>query len=197
MTNQSVIDVENCSLHAPSLLDAVALVIVIVVGVALRRYGWAGGSTRTWDYASHANITINGMHIARHMMSAASPVGFGLAVVAVARVLREPLPRRQRLFLQPGIAACVAFAATLVAGAASSASWIIRGFEFHEAWLAGTSAANILFNSALSHLIFCVLAVWAYLAFCGLWMRGRNWANRMGIALGVMAVIHNLLWCVP
>src|ERR1700678_2175827 len=77
MRNQPVLDVDNGSLHAPSLFDAVALVIVVVGGVALRQYGWAGGSTRSWDYPSHAHIMIHWMHMARHVMSAASPVGFG------------------------------------------------------------------------------------------------------------------------
>jgi hypothetical protein len=184
-------------MQGPTKLDAAAIVVVIIGWVVLRQYGWAGGQHPRWDSPSRANIVINGIHKTHYVLTAATSVGFGLAVVGFARVLREPLPRRRSLFLQPGIAACVAFAAALIAGAASSASWIIRGFEFHEAWLAGTSATNILFNSALSHLIFCVLAVWAYLAFCGLWTRGRNWVNRMGIALGVMAVIQTLLWCLP
>ncbi len=40
-----------------------------------------------------------------NVLNVATPAGFGLAVVAFARVLREPARCRRRLFLQPGGAA--------------------------------------------------------------------------------------------
>jgi hypothetical protein len=143
-------------------------------------------------------MIVDGMHKARHFLNAATPVGFGLALVAFAWVFREPLPRRRRLFLQPGVSACVAFVAALLAGTANGAMWTIRWLEFHEQWLAGShTTTNALFSSAQSDLPFCIVAVWVFLALGGLWTRGRNWINRLGIALGIMAVVHRLLWCLP
>ena len=197
MTHRSAFDLEDRGQLALSLREAAVLVVVVIGSVALRQYGWAGESTGRWDSRSDANIIIDGLHKARHLLNAATPIGFGLAVAAFARMLREPLPRRKHLFLQPGGAACVALVAALLAGAANSAAWAVRRFEFHEPWLAGSSTTNILFSSAQSHLTFCVLAVWAFLAFSGLWTRGRNWINRLGITLGILAVVHSLLWCLP
>jgi hypothetical protein len=143
-------------------------------------------------------MIVDGMHKARHFLNAATPVGFGLALVALAWVFREPLPRRRRLFLQPGVSACVAFVAALLAGTANGAMWTIRWLEFHEQWLAGSRVTtNVLFSSAQSYLPFCIVAAWVFLALGGLWTQGRNWINRLGIALGVMAVVHSLLWCLP
>ena len=178
----------------PSMLDALALVVVGIGGVALSQYDWA--STRTRHFASDPNILINGLNNACNVLNAATPAGFGLAVVAFARVQRERGPQRGRLFFQPGVAACVAFVAALIAGAIGSAVWAVRRFEFHNQWLAG-AATNIFFNLAQYHLSFCVLGVWAFLGFGGLWTQGRNWVNWLGIALGVMGVVQTLLWCLP
>jgi hypothetical protein len=186
---------EDARLRHPSALDVLALATVIVVGLVVSQYSPIGIQPRTWDFSYPGNLFLAGVHKARHALNAAAPVGFGLAVVGFARVLREPRPRRRRLFRQPGVAACAAIAAALAAGAVNTAVWVVRWLEFHEEWL--SPRASMFFTLAGRHVSDCVLGAWAFLALGGLWSPGRNWVNRLGWALGVLALVNTVLWCLP
>jgi hypothetical protein len=179
----------------PSWIDVLALVTVIVVGVALGWYSRNKLHRGTWDFVPPRNVFLSGARQARHFLDVATPVGFGLAVVGLARVLREPRSRRRLLLGQPGAAACAALVAALGAGAANTAIWTVRWFEFGEQW--ATPGAGMFFNLAARNVSYCILAAWAFLAFGGLWTHGRNWVNWLGCALGMLAVAKTVLWCLP
>ena len=76
MTHRSAFDLEDCGQLALSLREAAVLVVVVIGSVALRQYGWAGESTGRWDSRSDANIIIDGLHKARHLLNVATPIGF-------------------------------------------------------------------------------------------------------------------------
>jgi hypothetical protein len=93
-----------------------------------------------------------------------------------------------RLFRQPGVVAA------LITAAANTTLWLVRWIELQEAL---PLPVHTLFEIAARHVSFCVLAVWAYLAFGGLWASGRNWVNWAGGTLGALAILNSVLWCLP
>jgi hypothetical protein len=187
-------DVDNAELRSPSWLDVVTLAAVVAAVVAFYQCGWVRASPR--HFPSDGNLIVDGLHEARRVLNAVMPVSFGLAIVGFVRVLREPRQLRSLLFRQPGVAACAAMVAALITAGANAALWLVRSIEFQEAWLSNGFLSMVL-EIAARHVSFCVLAVWAYLAFGGLWASGRNWVNWVGGTLGVLAILNSVLWCLP
>jgi hypothetical protein len=194
--NRRASDVDNAELRTPSWLDVVTLAAVVAAVVAFYQCGWIRALPRTRVFAPDGNLIIDGLHEARHVLGLVMPVGFALATVGFARALREPKPARRLLFRQPGVAACAAMVAALITAVANTTLWLVRSIEFQEVWLTN-GFLSILLEIALRHVSFCVLAVWAYLAFGGLWASGRNWVNWVGGTLGVLAILNSVLWCLP
>jgi hypothetical protein len=192
--NRRASDVANAELRNPSWLDLVTLAAVVAAVVAFYQCGWIRALPRTRVFAPDGNLIIDGLHETRHVLGLVMPVGFALATVGFARALREPKPARRLLFRQPGVAACAAMVAALITAVANTTLWLVRWIEFQEAL---PFPVHTLFEFAARHVSFCVLAVWAYLAFGGLWASGRNWVNWVGGTLGVLAILNSVLWCLP
>ena len=189
-------EVDNANLRMPSQLDVLTLAAVVLAGGAIYACGWT--SVLTSHFSPDESVFIVAFQKGRQIFNSALPVGFGLAIVGVARVLREPRETRPTASLQPGVAACAAMvlAALITAGAQTPRLSLVRWIEFQEqSQLSGFVTA--LWPIAASHASFSVLAVWIYLAFGGLWASGRNWVNWLGGALGVLVVLNALLWCLP
>ena len=187
-------EVDNANLRMPSRLDVLTLAAVVLAGGAIYACGWT--SVLTSHFSPDESVFIVAFQKGRQIFNSALPVGFGLAIVGVARVLREPRETRRQLFLQPGVAACAAMLAALIVASANMALSLVRWIEFQEqSQLSGFVTA--LWPIAASHASFSVLAVWIYLALGGLWASGRNWVNWLGGALGVLVVLNALLWCLP
>jgi hypothetical protein len=192
--DQRAFDVDNAELRNPSWLDVVTLAAVGASVVVFYQFGWIRALPR--QFPSDGNPILDGLHEARRVLHAVMSVGLGLAVVGFVRVLREPRQARSLLFRQPGVAACAAMVAALMTAGANTALWFVRWIEFQEVWLSN-GFLSVLLEIAARHASFCVVAVWAYLAFGGLWASGRNWVNWLGGALGVLALLNSVLWCLP
>jgi hypothetical protein len=197
LRERKALDVNDNGLRYPSWLDVIILAAVAAAVVAFYNFGWIRALPRTRVFAPDENAIIDALHEVRHVLSSAMPVGFALAVVGFARVLREPKPARRLLFRQPGVAACAAMVAALIVAAANTTLWLIRWIEFGDEWLPTGFPANILLEIAASHVGYCVIAVWAFLGLGGLCASGLNWVNWLGSALGILAVLLALLWCLP
>ena len=185
---------DNSNLRMPSRLDVVTLAAVVLAGGAIYTFGWTRVLTN--HFPPDENVIIAALRNVRQILNSAMPIGFGLAIAGVARVLREPMEKRRQLFLQPGVAACAAMLAALIVATANMTLSLVRWIEFQE------QSQPSVFVTALwpigaSHASFSVLAVWIYLALGRLWASGRNWVNWLGGTLGVLVVLNALLWCLP
>ena len=179
-------------MRKPSRIDLLALVAVIVGTAAWRWYVPIEWHSGIWESGVLLDDPRSkGVRAVHHVVEWLTPAVFGLAAVGLARALREPMPGRASLFRQPGVAACAAIVAALAAGAMNTAVWTIRWLEFSEPWL--TPAPAMLIDQSAWYLGPCVLAVWAFLAVAGVWMPGRNWVNRLGWAIGSLAVVGSVL----
>jgi hypothetical protein len=184
------------SMQKFSSIDMLTLAAAVAGAMAIKHFCWdAEYHPWAWDFVHTKSAFINGIHTARHIADQLTPVVFGFALVGLARVLREPAPRRRLLFRQPGVAACAAIGAALTSGGVKTAIWIVCSFEFSAPW--ATPSVALVIDLGARPMGFCVLAVWAFLALVGLWTSGRNWVNWLGCAIGLLTVVNLALRCLP
>lgn len=192
-----MLDLEHSRIRYPTWLDVIIAAALAAALFACYQLGWIRAHEKTPVFERDPNSISAWLHEARYILSSAMQIGIILAIVGFARVLREPKSARRLLFRQPGVAACAAIVAALITAGANTALWLVRYVEFHDMWLTTGFPVNVLFDLAERHVSISVIAAWAYLAFGGVWARGRNWVNWLGGTLGFLAVLNTLLWYVP
>jgi hypothetical protein len=178
-----------------SWIDTVTIAAVIIGAIALGWFSEIELHPRAWRSGSPAGGFISGARKVRDLIDDMTPAVFGFAVVGLARALWESDADRRLLFRQPGVAACAAAVAALAAGVMSTAMWAVRCWEFSEP--SGSPRLAMVITYAARHLTSSVLVIWAFLALSGLWMRGRNWVNWLGCAIGFLAIVNSALWFLP
>jgi hypothetical protein len=104
-----------------------------------------------------------------------------LSVAWLAIRLRQPRPRLRRLARQPGFAACAVSTLTL------TTIWVTGLIPkvFHIGWI----RPDFLLLIAAHCVGFAVVGSWLTLLLVGCWRPSPDWFDRIGRALGVVAIL--------
>ena len=150
-------------------IDGMILIAAVAVGFGLIRM-----TLPVNDVPPKVVLIMNGMVLVVDCLTASS-------VACLAIRLRQPRPRLRRLAHQPGFAACTVLALTM------TTIWLVGHIPviFSIGWI----RPNFLALIAMHGVGFAVLGSWLTLLLMGHWRPSADWFDRVGRALGVVAIM--------
>ncbi len=160
--------------------DAMVLIAATAVGIALTKAIMPDFTALSLS----AGGALSRFLQIEYVLNCVVPTLFAWTIALLLLRLRQPRPRRGRVFLQPGAAAC---AAAIIASTVSAGLTMVI-------WAMGSRIIHFYNVVSATHVAgYAILGAWLVLILSEKWRPDHRWIDRAGTVIGAIWIVVTIV----